>query len=238
MKEAVQVVILNDAGYVLAVSRKHDHNNFGLVGGKVDKGESLEEAIIRETKEETGLDISNLTLVFSMHKDGYMGYTYLCGKWSGEINTEEPHIVKWSPFQRIIEGSFGKWNELVAESLTNMGVSFILHDHKDFQSYDWSYSRPKNEENIYYGLQSDWNVTIITVLNRALVLSEKNTKGILAKTFVPIKFEKILTTIISYSLHDTLFDRWKFIYINSDIDYIYSEELEFKINILDFILNN
>lgn len=36
MKEAVQVVILNDEGEVLAVSRKHDHNDFGLVGGSIE----------------------------------------------------------------------------------------------------------------------------------------------------------------------------------------------------------
>lgn len=59
-EDAVQIVLLNKKGEVLAVSRKHDHNDFGLIGGKVDEGENVVEAAIRETKEETGLDISNI----------------------------------------------------------------------------------------------------------------------------------------------------------------------------------
>ena len=124
MKQAVQVVLLNEVGEVLAVSRKDDHNDFGLIGGKVDpEDNSTEDAAIRETKEETGLDITNLRLIFSMHKDGYMGYTYLAD-YSGEINTNEPHVVKWTNFKTITEGSFGYWNKLVAESLSSMGINF------------------------------------------------------------------------------------------------------------------
>ena len=123
MKEAVQVVILNEDGEVLAVSRKHDHNDFGLVGGKVDKGESPFDAIIRETYEETGLVIyeGGLIPIFQMHRNGYMGYTYLAKVYSGKIHTDENHVVKWTSFNTIIDGSFGEWNYLVAESLISMG---------------------------------------------------------------------------------------------------------------------
>ena len=124
MKKSVQVVLLNKNGEVLAVSRKNDHNDFGIIGGKVDNGETIEEAAIRETKEETGLNIYNLKLIFAMFKNGYMGYTYLCD-YSGNIYTNEPHIVKWTSFETVINGSFGKWNILVAESWQNMGIKII-----------------------------------------------------------------------------------------------------------------
>lgn len=132
MKECVQVVILNKNGKVLAVSRKHDHNDFGLVGGKVDPEDygDIHSAIIRETREETGLRIKekDLTSIFSMHKDGYMGHTFLCTNYEGKIETDEPHVVKWTTFDTIMMGTFGYWNKLVAESLTSMGVDFKLHD--------------------------------------------------------------------------------------------------------------
>ena len=35
-------------------------------------------------------------------------------------------IVKWVPFETIIAGSFGKYNQLVAESLTDRGVEFKM----------------------------------------------------------------------------------------------------------------
>lgn len=123
MKESAQVVLINEDGLILGVSRKDNHSDVGLIGGKVDPGETPEQAAVRETKEETGLDIYGLQLVFAMFRDGYMGYTYLA-KFTGEINHNEPHIVDWVPFSKIIEGSFGRFNELVSESLEGMEIEF------------------------------------------------------------------------------------------------------------------
>lgn len=124
IKKAAQVVLINEEGLVLGVSRKTDHNDFGLPGGKVDPEDKDEmAAAIREVKEETGLDITDLQLVFVMHRNGYLGYTYIA-KYSGEINHNEPHVVKWVPFEVIMNGTFGRFNQLVAESLENMGVVF------------------------------------------------------------------------------------------------------------------
>ena len=126
-KVTAQVVLINNNGLVLGVSRKTDHNDFGLPGGKMDP-EDLNDPIktaIRETKEETGLDVSDLRLVFAIFKGGNMGYTYLA-KYSGKIEYSEPHVVKWVPFQELINGSFGRYNQLVSESLEAMGVKFKM----------------------------------------------------------------------------------------------------------------
>lgn len=120
-----QVVILNKYGMVLGVSRKTDHNDFGLPGGKmedIDNNDPMETAI-RETKEETGLDVSNLRLIFAIHKSGNLGHTYLAD-YDGEINHDEPHVVKWVPFQLLINGSFGRYNQMVSESLDSMGIKY------------------------------------------------------------------------------------------------------------------
>lgn len=126
LKYAVQVIILNeDKTKVLAVSRKDNHEDFGLIGGKVDSiDKSLVDAAIRETKEETGLEVywNHLYPIFQIHKDGYMSYTYLCMEYRGEIYTNEPHIVKWADWEEIKKGSFGNYNKLVEESLISMNV--------------------------------------------------------------------------------------------------------------------
>ena len=128
MKYVVCAVILNDKGEVLSVSRKDNHNDAGLIGGKVDQHETLKEALYREVHEETGLSINVETteLVFAIHKDGYMGYTYLIKDWSGEIQTYEPHVVKWTYFAEIMTGSFGRYNCLVGESLNDLGIKFKM----------------------------------------------------------------------------------------------------------------
>lgn len=120
MKEVVLVVLLNDNGEVLAVSRKNDHTDFGLVGGKVDEGESRTDAIFRETLEETGLTITDPVCIYQQFRNGRMGYTYIAD-WSGDIYTNEPHVVKWTSFETINNGSFGEWNKIVTETLLGMG---------------------------------------------------------------------------------------------------------------------
>ena len=52
---AVNVVVTNDAGEILLI-RRTDNDNWALPGGAMDIGESLAQAAIRETKEETGID--------------------------------------------------------------------------------------------------------------------------------------------------------------------------------------
>lgn len=135
MKKTVQAIIFNENMEVLAVSRKTDHNDFGLAGGKVDQEDydvfamdPLHVALIREVKEETGLDINVNTaeMIFAIHKDGYMGYTYLIKDWSGTIQTDEPHVVKWTHFAEIMTGSFGRYNCLVGESLNDLGIKFKM----------------------------------------------------------------------------------------------------------------
>ena len=126
-----QVVLINDEGLVLGVSRKTNHSDFGLPGGKMDP-EDLDNPMntaIRECKEETGLDISDLKLVFAIHKGGNMGFTYLA-KYNGEINHNEPHVVKWVEFQTLVRGSFGRYNQLVAESLDDMDIDYVYKIYK------------------------------------------------------------------------------------------------------------
>lgn len=127
VKYAVMAIIFNEEGQVLMVSRKDNHSDFGLSGGKVDpEDNSLEEALAREVKEETGLDISNPRIIYVKFRDGYLGYTFLCDH-TGEVNYDkekEPHVVKWGDFREVERGSFGWWNTQVAESLEGMGIEF------------------------------------------------------------------------------------------------------------------
>jgi ADP-ribose pyrophosphatase YjhB (NUDIX family) len=52
---AVNVVVINDAGEILLI-RRTDNHYWALPGGAIDIGESLPQAAIRETREETGVD--------------------------------------------------------------------------------------------------------------------------------------------------------------------------------------
>jgi 8-oxo-dGTP pyrophosphatase MutT (NUDIX family) len=59
---SVNVVVVNDAGQILLIKRS-DNDNWALPGGAIDLGESMTQAGVRETKEETGIDCEIVGLV-------------------------------------------------------------------------------------------------------------------------------------------------------------------------------
>lgn len=63
---SVNVVVTNDEGEVLLI-RRSDNDNWAVPGGAVDLGESVGEAAIRETREESGIDcqITGLVGIYS-----------------------------------------------------------------------------------------------------------------------------------------------------------------------------
>ena len=60
-------LIFDDEGKVLLVRTHKWSGLYGIPGGKVDYGETLEAAFVREVKEETGLEVD--TIEFAMNQD-------------------------------------------------------------------------------------------------------------------------------------------------------------------------
>jgi 8-oxo-dGTP pyrophosphatase MutT (NUDIX family) len=59
---AVTVVVTNDAGELL-LQKRTDNGLWALPGGAMDIGESIAETVVREVKEETGLDVEPTGIV-------------------------------------------------------------------------------------------------------------------------------------------------------------------------------
>ena len=94
------VLILNEQKQLLLQLRK-DNGCWGLVGGSMDLGESLEEVAVREMYEETGLTANKLTMLhlfsgrelYYQYPNGDEVYnvvaTYTCEDYSGIIQFDE-----------------------------------------------------------------------------------------------------------------------------------------------------
>ena len=118
MKEAVCALIYTENQKILGVSRKDDPTAFGLIGGKVDDGETPEEALIRETKEETGLDITKYEKIFERIDGDFKCSTYLC-EVKGAITTTEKGVVKEVCWADLLAGPFGEYNKQLLIHLHN-----------------------------------------------------------------------------------------------------------------------
>jgi ADP-ribose pyrophosphatase YjhB (NUDIX family) len=59
---SVNVVVSNPAGEVLLI-RRSDNDNWAVPGGAIDLGESMVQAAVRETREETGIECEVTGLV-------------------------------------------------------------------------------------------------------------------------------------------------------------------------------
>tara|TARA_B110001450_G_scaffold70206_1_gene66457 strand:+ start:155 stop:571 length:417 start_codon:yes stop_codon:yes gene_type:complete len=81
--------------------KKHLSGSWEFPGGKVEKGESPENALIREVKEELNIDINNKCIApltfseFDYKKFHLLLLLYVCRRWEGEPMSMEKNEIKW-----------------------------------------------------------------------------------------------------------------------------------------------
>ena len=64
---SVNVVVINDAGEMLMI-RRTDNDNWAVPGGAIDLGESVGQAAVRETREESGIECE-ITGIVGIYSD-------------------------------------------------------------------------------------------------------------------------------------------------------------------------
>jgi 8-oxo-dGTP diphosphatase len=104
IKLVVACALINEYGKVLINERPVGKDYAGyweFPGGKVDEGETPEEAIIRELKEEINIDVTGSCLApLSFTEKQYDNYyvvvlLYVCRRWNGHIMPMEEQELAW-----------------------------------------------------------------------------------------------------------------------------------------------
>ena len=100
----VAVALIDADNRVLIAQRPEGKNLAGLwefPGGKVDPGERPEQALIRELKEELGIDVTEpclapLTFASHAYDDFHLLMPlYICRRWSGTVMSREGQNLAW-----------------------------------------------------------------------------------------------------------------------------------------------
>jgi len=100
MVEAANAIILND-NKILLIKRsnytKAFPNMWACPGGRADEGETPEQAVVRELKEEINLDFKPTKLFATGKWQDRDLYRFL-GDWSGEIKIQEEELTEYNWF--------------------------------------------------------------------------------------------------------------------------------------------
>ena len=98
---------------ILSVSRKDNHNDFNLFGGKLENGETLEEALTRECYEETGYYIRIIPVYYEAMCGDTLVRAYICVAIDLDLDYPEKgmHVVKYLSPSELTNGSFGDYNK-------------------------------------------------------------------------------------------------------------------------------
>ena len=114
-----QAVVVSERGVLLTVRR--DLRGWELPGGHAEPGESPEAAVIREVREETGLDTTVQRHVGNYVRTGFLPHTamvYVCRVEGGTLrpSTETP-LVRWFDLAKLPGTIFPWYREPLALAL-------------------------------------------------------------------------------------------------------------------------
>ncbi len=106
-------LVQKDGEEVTTICLAMKKRGFGMgryngVGGKVEQGESIEDAVLRETQEEIGVQAlaitkqGELTFRFPHQEDwDQLVHVYLCESWKGEVTESEEMSPSWFALEDI-----------------------------------------------------------------------------------------------------------------------------------------
>lgn len=133
-------LILNKDNKIMLLRRQNSgfcDGMYSLIAGHVDEGETFTQAIVREAKEEAGIEIKpeNLELVHMMHRKSIdseerIDAFFIAKSWEGEITNMEPHKcddLSWFDLENLPDNTISYIKEVLEH----------INERKHYSEFGW-----------------------------------------------------------------------------------------------------
>lgn len=119
-------IVHDELGRLLLIRRANEPGRglWSVPGGRVEPGETDEDAVVREMREETGLDVTPGTLVGNVRRGSYDIHDYACAITGGTLRAgDDADEARWMDAGTLIElDKRGQLAELLFVTLRDWGV--------------------------------------------------------------------------------------------------------------------
>ena len=117
--------IIHDGDRRVLLCHRRDHDLWNLPGGVLEHGEAPWDGVIREVREETGLDVevSRLLGVYSKPEVDDLVFSFLCRRVGGDIApSDEADRIEFFRADGLPANTIPKQVERIADSLRDTGT--------------------------------------------------------------------------------------------------------------------
>lgn len=139
---AVAVIINNDEEVLISLRPDHVHQGglWEFPGGKVEQGETAETALIRELKEELGIEIQHASPLIRISHN-YLDKSVLLDVWrihsfKGEAHGAEGQQIRWSKIDQLKPSDFPQANLSIIKALRFPDKLLITGDAIDASDFN------------------------------------------------------------------------------------------------------